>query len=189
VTDQTTASRAREIRDQLDRIVPAPSAETSALDVARYLGAQALASEARFAVSLKGAVPDITACLLGAASFAAAHALRALHAEAPDVAAGVASQIAVAWDMGESGELAWDFLGDDAAEVGALAEELAAVAAPLSPAAINAAKDAIRAKYGALGSDGEVEADVRLVLEAAASAAAIVPPRKVTGVAHSVAGE
>jgi hypothetical protein len=132
-TTDDTKAMAREIRDKINALAPAPvEAGMPAPDVARYLAAQAQVNWSRFVASVRRDAPDLRVSSLISAQFAAAYALLAFHRVAPQEADEIAAQIVEAWNMGETDEWSWDALGADAAEIARLADDLVAAEAGVS---------------------------------------------------------
>lgn len=125
------ADRVKQIRDRLNEIAPYPDAEaTTARSLARWLAMRAAV------INHQQLSPDVpfsrTRIDLLTVLFAAAHALYALDDLNPDAATPVAKEIRDAWDDGGGvGEWLWEHLGGAAcAEIGPLADELAALDKP-----------------------------------------------------------
>ena len=123
-----TTTRAQEIWAELFKIVPYPDTGTvTARSLARWLAMEAQLAWARITSMTHPVTPADTGVLTG--YFAAAHALLGLAAADQADADAVAQEIREAFEPPGIGEWLWEHLGDDAALIGALAEELAAVTA------------------------------------------------------------
>jgi hypothetical protein len=125
----TTASDTlRELRDQMNALVPYPqSAPFPAQELIRHYAAEVVLHTSRFHLSMKdGGAPDVSIVPLISASFAAMHALLALHKADPAVAAGAAMEIWAICGNGDTDEFAADYLGDGYAAVLELAGQIAA---------------------------------------------------------------
>jgi hypothetical protein len=125
------STRAHEIRAELDKLAPYPDGEdVTARSLARWLAMEAQLAWARITSMDHPVTPADTGILTG--HFAGAHALLALATAAPEDADAVAREIREAFEPPGIGEWLWEHLGDDAALIGALAEELARVTAVTS---------------------------------------------------------
>ena len=129
-TDETTAKPSlRDLNDKLHALVPCPSAsdgEVSPEAMSRHWAAESLIQSERFTRSMyRGSLADPFLVPAITGNYAAARLAIALFRVAPAAAAAAVTEIRSVCEMGESDEMAWDLLGEDAAEVCTLARQIA----------------------------------------------------------------